>query len=977
VAIQCPYCQHALALKEVRPGRYTPKCPKCARRFGLHVRSDPAKPPVISAIEEPAPAPAAAPQAETTGIFAGASAAVSTATEKPTGTFAGDATGAFTPPPGAEEAVRPADVTGAFAPEPSGSSNDTTGAWSGDSTAAGGTGAWSPPAASAERTIDLGAGAATRAGGSQAETRAGAIGQDAAAAMPQALGGYRLVKELGRGGMGSVYLARQLSLDRNVALKVMQPQWARDAAFVARFTREAYAAAQLTHHNVVQIYDIGAEREAHYFSMEFVEGRSLSDLVKETGKLDPEVAVGYVLQAARGLKYAHDQGMIHRDVKPDNLLLNKHGIVKVADLGLVKVPGGEPPASATSSPGAAPSADPPPASGPQGISAPTKLEKSAAANVTLAGVAIGTPAYMSPEQATSAATVDHRADIYSLGCTLYVLVTGKPPFEGKTAWEVITKHKTEPMVRPDVVVRHVPKDLADIVMKMVAKRPEDRYTDLDETIRALEGFLGVTPSAGFSPREEHVQTLEQGVARFHAASAARVRMPLALGFALVVALTTLGCAMFGAWKYAGGCLGLGLLTVAAYFLIGGLRGRTHLFGKVRQWVFGARWKDWLVWGLAAVVFVLALWALGWFWIWLAIAVLAIALAAAYHALIDVRLAAQRQAAVGQLEGLLKSLRIKGTDEAALQGFVARYAGDRWEEPFETLFGYESKLAARQHGGERGQRRPRFRGWRDPLVRWIDSRQRLRREAKELKHLEEVETRGHQAAGMTLADARARATRTAESLVGQAAEIRETMASGQAAGGTQHDQAQKRARLKAMLESAASADPPPPGRKIARLAVSPVALLLGPELRFLAGAALVALCLLWVKQNDIFTGQRLSDLASTAQESVRAGGVDTATAAARRFGEGISTLPLKLPLLPESLAAKLFNSFAPGVAGLILVFSALFRGWKILLFALPGAALALLGHLALPHLGGWNTAVASLAGLAVAGLAVVFARGRES
>ena len=138
--------------------------------------------------------------------------------------------------------------------------------------------------------------------------------------------------------MGSVYLARQLSLDRPVALKVMSKRWAHDPVFVARFTREAYAAAQLSHPNIVHIHDIGEVDGTRFFSMEYVPGRSLAELVRSQGKLDPETAVGYMLQAARGLKHAHDRGMIHRDVKPDNLLLDEQGLVKVADLGLVKTP---------------------------------------------------------------------------------------------------------------------------------------------------------------------------------------------------------------------------------------------------------------------------------------------------------------------------------------------------------------------------------------------------------------------------------------------------------------------------------------------------------------------------------------------------------------------------------------------------------------------------------------------------------------
>jgi serine/threonine protein kinase len=158
--------------------------------------------------------------------------------------------------------------------------------------------------------------------------------------------------------MGAVYLARQSSLNRDVALKVMATQWARDPTFLARFTREAYAAAQLVHHNIVQIYDFGAEKDVNYFSMEYVEGQTLAELIQTEGVVPPEVAVSHILQACRGLKVAHDHGMIHRDIKPENLMLNRYGIVKLADLGLVKVAGGEAAASPTAAGGTPPTGMP-------------------------------------------------------------------------------------------------------------------------------------------------------------------------------------------------------------------------------------------------------------------------------------------------------------------------------------------------------------------------------------------------------------------------------------------------------------------------------------------------------------------------------------------------------------------------------------------------------------------------------------------
>ncbi len=252
MAIACPNCRHSLSLKTAKPGKYTPKCPRCARWFQVVVSDDPARAVLVSALENPE-------------VTTGPDAVVP-----------------------AEQAATAVGLTASPLPIPK-------------------------------------------------------SGQEAGPKEVLAtLGGYQVLKLLGRGGMGAVYLARQTSLDRLVAVKVMLPKAAANPGFVARFTREAYAAAQMVHHNVVQIYDIGSVKNTHYFSMEYVKGESLMDMVRRDGKLDPEQAVGYILQAARGLKYGHDMGIIHRDVKPDNLLINDQGIVKVADMGLVKLSGDDP-----------------------------------------------------------------------------------------------------------------------------------------------------------------------------------------------------------------------------------------------------------------------------------------------------------------------------------------------------------------------------------------------------------------------------------------------------------------------------------------------------------------------------------------------------------------------------------------------------------------------------------------------------------
>lgn len=305
------------------------------------------------------------------------------------------------------------------------------------------------------------------------------------------LGGYRIVKELGAGGMGSVYLARQISLDRPCALKTIQAQWAQNPRVVARFIREAYAAAQLTHHNVVQIYDLGQDNGTNYFSMELVSGGSLDDQLKAKGKLPPRLAATLVLQAARGIKFAHDHGMVHRDIKPANLMMTSDGLVKVADMGLVKTPSSDESIEANDG------------------DVQNLMLASARSQVTAIGSSMGTPAYMSPEQSSDAASVDKRADIYSLGCTFYALLTGRPPFDGNTMLEVITKHRNEKLVRPERIITGLPAVLGDIIEKMTEKRPEDRYQDLEETIHDLEVYLELREDTAHVKVERDVRSMNE------------------------------------------------------------------------------------------------------------------------------------------------------------------------------------------------------------------------------------------------------------------------------------------------------------------------------------------------------------------------------------------------------------------------------------------------------------------------------------
>lgn len=274
------------------------------------------------------------------------------------------------------------------------------------------------------------------------------------------LGDFEIKKKLGQGGMGAVYLGHQLSLDRPCAVKVMAKELAAKPGFVERFLREARAMAKIDHPHVVSCYAVGEEKGNHYVAMELIEGRSMQDWLDQLGKLPVADAVLTTLVAADALGYAHSLKMIHRDIKPDNLLVTNKGQIKVSDLGLAKA---------------------------------TDEDMS----MTQSGTGLGTPHYMPPEQARNAKHVDHRCDIYALGCTLYHFVTGQTPFSGGTIVELITakeqgKFKSARRINPEVSER-----LDLIIDKAMAKDPQHRYQSMQELSSDLESLQVAGESLSF------------------------------------------------------------------------------------------------------------------------------------------------------------------------------------------------------------------------------------------------------------------------------------------------------------------------------------------------------------------------------------------------------------------------------------------------------------------------------------------------
>ena len=264
--------------------------------------------------------------------------------------------------------------------------------------------------------------------------------------------GYQMLSKLGAGAMATVYKAKQLSLDRVVAIKVLPQKHNNDPNFIQRFYDEGKAAAKLNHPNIVGAYDVGQAGEYHYFVMEFVDGRTVYDDISSKGAYSEEEALRITIDVAKALSHAHDQGFIHRDVKPKNIMITHDGTVKLADMGLARAVSDREAAEAEQ------------------------------------GKAYGTPYYISPEQIRGEIEIDFRADIYALGATMYHMVTGNVPYEGPNPSAVMRKHLSHDLEPPDHVNPKLSSGISEIIEVCMGKAPNERYGtthDLLEDLRAV------------------------------------------------------------------------------------------------------------------------------------------------------------------------------------------------------------------------------------------------------------------------------------------------------------------------------------------------------------------------------------------------------------------------------------------------------------------------------------------------------------
>jgi serine/threonine-protein kinase len=282
---------------------------------------------------------------------------------------------------------------------------------------------------------------------------------------------FYILRRLGRGAMAEVYLAQQVSLGRQVAFKVLNEDLARDPNYVRRFNHEARAAAALVHAGIVQIYEVGEDHGVHYIVQEYVPGRNLAEVARGSGSLSTQLMLDILRQVTAALCKASTEGIVHRDIKPENIMLARSGEVKVADFGLARVAG------------------------------------DGGVNLTQIGVTMGTPLYMSPEQ-IEGRDLDSRSDIYSLGCTAYHMLAGKPPFSGDSPLAVAVQHLNQTATPLAEVRPGIPPRLAQLVERMMAKKPSDRFADPSALLNELHALIAEGAEQGWATRPDYTSLVE-------------------------------------------------------------------------------------------------------------------------------------------------------------------------------------------------------------------------------------------------------------------------------------------------------------------------------------------------------------------------------------------------------------------------------------------------------------------------------------
>lgn len=335
----------------------------------------------------------------------------------------------------------------------------------------------------------------------------------ARASAPIEIAGYEIIGKIGTGGMGAVYKARQISIDRIVAIKILFPKYTKDRDYVIRFMREARALAQLSHPNIVAAIDAGEIRGVPYYVMEYIDGVPVSTLLEKEGRLPEKQCLEIGIQVARALSHAHKHKIIHRDIKPQNIMLTRDGVAKVCDFGIAK-----------------------------------KMDSPEELGLTSEGIAIGTPYYISPEAALGH-DVDTRADIYSLGATLYHMAAGSPPFDAESPAQVLSMHVNNPLEPPRRRCPQVSEGLNHLIVRMMRKNPDERYQSPSQVVTDMEKLLRGQP---IDPVRDKHKTTTGRMSPVRHKTTARVPAASSAGTILLMGLLIIACALAVVWVLISG-----------------------------------------------------------------------------------------------------------------------------------------------------------------------------------------------------------------------------------------------------------------------------------------------------------------------------------------------------------------------------------------------------------------------------------------
>ncbi len=560
------------------------------------------------------------------------------------------------------------------------------------------------------------------------------------------LSGYEIHEMLGAGGMGAVFRARQVSLDRNVAVKVLPERLAKNSEALARFTREALSAAQLNHPNIVQVFDVISSGGYHFIVMEHVPGLSLSQIVRKNGPYSAHEATGLILQAARGLAYAHKHNIIHRDIKPDNLLLCENGVLKIADMGLAKSIHDLTLRSEQ---------------GDDGTDSDGSLDE--IGNITGTRRGLGTPAYMPPEQATGAADVDGRADQYALGCTLYYLITAHPPFTAKKPEEYIEKHHKDPVPKLQDHDECIPYELDKIYQRLMAKYRDDRFERIEDLIEDLEDVLKIDSGEGEQSalRQRDLDAIENAQRDYHAVPLNKITAWTKIFAGCIIALLTGIILLSGNIRDAFLLAIFGVTLFLSGFVLHGIFTGDYLFRNIRHLFLDRPLQTWLsqsllVGLLSALAFIimpdLAI-----------VTVTGITGGVLYEILICRYVRRRKTQCVQSAEEHLRRMRLRGLNEEELQDFIAEYGGRNWEAFFEEIFGYEALIETVQRLKEQRKSNIHFNGiwmWRSKIIEIIETIEEKRRTRRERRTMERAERQRLRSQGLDRAQAQKQARKEA-------------------------------------------------------------------------------------------------------------------------------------------------------------------------------------------------------------------------